>query len=163
MDVSIRRARPDEAEALTEIAHAAKRYWGYPENWLEHWRDDLVITPDFISNNEVYVAMSGDEIAGCCALVLKGLDAELEHMWIKPDRIGTGVGKALLIHAMERATNLNATALGISADPNAEGFYKRMGATRVGEVQSEIEGQPRVLPRLSVDLDQARKREPPGW
>src|SRR5213594_4530132 len=89
-DITIRRARPDEAGALTEIAHAAKRYWGYHENWIEHWRDDLTITPDFIANNEVYLAMVGDEMAGCCALVLGGTQAELEHMWVKPERIRTG-------------------------------------------------------------------------
>jgi len=44
----------------------------------------------------------------------------------------------------------NISELEISADPNAEGFYERMGATRIGEVRSEIEGQPRVLPRMAL-------------
>ena len=47
MDLHIRRAKPAEAEVLTEIAHAAKRHWGYPENWIEHWKNDLTITPEF--------------------------------------------------------------------------------------------------------------------
>ncbi|PYS84043.1 MAG: GNAT family N-acetyltransferase, partial [Acidobacteria bacterium] len=59
MDIQIRRAQPDEAAVLTEIAHAAKRHWGYPENWIEHWQDDLTITPDFIATNEMYVAING--------------------------------------------------------------------------------------------------------
>src|SRR5947209_16526004 len=84
MEFQIRRAKPKEAAVLTEIAHAAKRHWGYPENWIEYWRDDLTITPEFISNNEVYVAVIDKEIGGCCALVLKGSQAELEHMWIRP-------------------------------------------------------------------------------
>jgi hypothetical protein len=58
----------------------------------------------------------------------------------------------LLIHAIETATFLDAAALEISSDPNAEGFYKRMGAKRIGEITSEIEGQPRTLPHLSIDL-----------
>ena len=41
----------------------------------------------------------------------------------------------------------------IESDPNAEGFYKHMGAVRIGVVRSEIEGQPRVLPRMTVDPD----------
>jgi len=163
MDLQIRRARPDEAEVLTELAHAAKRYWGYPENWIEHWKEDLTITPEFIADNEMYVAMAGEKIAGCCAIVLRDSLAELEHMWIKPELIGTGVGRALFVHAKERATNLKVPALEISADPNAEGFYQRMGATRIGEIRSEIEGQPRALPRMSVVLNSLRKKEPPGW
>jgi N-acetylglutamate synthase-like GNAT family acetyltransferase len=152
MDVQIRRARPDEADVLTEIAHAAKRHWGYPESWIEHWQADLTITPEFIARNEMYVAMIDEEVAGCCALVFSAALAELEHMWIRPRHMGTGVGRALFLHAQERAANLEISVLEISADPNAEGFYERMGARRIGEVQSEIEGQPRVLPRLSVDL-----------
>ena len=41
MELHVRRAMPDEAEALTEIAHAAKRHWGYPENWIERWKANL--------------------------------------------------------------------------------------------------------------------------
>src|SRR5437870_3597893 len=157
----IRKAVPSEAQILTQIAHDAKRYWGYPENWIEHWKEDLTITPEFIADNEMYVAMADEKIAGCCAIVLNNTLAELEHMWIKPELIGTGVGKALFMHAKERAANLKVPALEVSADPNAEGFYQRMGATRIGEIRSEIEGQPRVLPRLSVDLDSVHKKEPP--
>ena len=153
MDIQIRRAQPEEAAALTEIAHAAKRHWGYPENWIAHWKDDLTITPDFIATNEMYVAINGEEIAGCCALVITDSLAELEHMWIRPEHMGNGVGRALFNEIVERATTLNAKVLELSADPNAEGFYQRMGATRIGEARSEIEGQPRVLPRMSFNLE----------
>src|SRR5438552_6921210 len=102
MEFQIRRAKAKEAAVLTEIAHAAKRHWGYPENWIEHWEDDLTITPDFIAKHEVYVAMIGDDIAGCCALVIDDAQAELEHMWVKPEHIGIGVGKALFMHVAGR-------------------------------------------------------------
>ena len=152
MSIQIRRARPEEALVLTEIAHAAKRHWGYPENWIQHWKADLTITPEFIARNEMYVAIHDDEILGCCAIAFDESVAELEHMWIRPEHIGTGVGRALFLHVKERAANLKVPVLEISADPNAEGFYQRMGATRVGEVRSEIEGQPRTLPRMRFAL-----------
>ena len=163
VDIQIRRAQPEEADLLTEIAHAAKRHWGYPENWIQHWKADLTITPEFIANNEMYVALNGEEIVGCCAIAFNESVAELEHMWIRPEHIGTGVGRALFLQVKERAANLKIPALEISADPNAEGFYKRMGAARIGEARSEIEGEPRVLPRMSVAIDAEHKKEPPGW
>ncbi len=157
----IRKAVHSEAEILTQIAHEAKRYWGYPQNWIEHWKEQLTITPEFIAANEVYLAISDDQVAGFYAIVEVGPrnadvrssgKAQLEHMWVKPEHIGTGIGKELLIHAIETATFLDAAALEIASDPNAEGFYKRMGAKRIGEITSEIEGQPRTLPHLSIDL-----------
>ena len=148
----IRPASADEANALTKIAHDAKRYWGYPEHWIEHWESDLTITSDFIRNNHVYVVESNGDIQGFYALCVTSNKAELEHMWVTPAFIGTGIGKELFLDAMERAANLNLAGFQLTADPNAAGFYKRMGAEQIGEVGSEIEGQPRILPRMKIDI-----------
>ena len=148
--VNIRPAATEEAPLLTGIAHDAKRHWGYPEHWIEHWQEDLTISADFITNNLVYVAESENVIIGFYALVV-GERAELEHMWVAPEHIGTGVGKELFIHAMQTAAGDNISTIELSADPNAAGFYQRMGARKIGEVSSEIDGQTRVLPRLTVD------------
>ena len=162
MNLHIRRAVPAEAGLLTEIAHAAKRHWGYPENWIRQWKSDLTITPQFIATNEMYVAMYGEVIAGCCAIAFSESLVELEHMWIRPEHMGSGVGRALFSYVKERAASLEVPALEISSDPNAEGFYKRMGATRIGEVRSQIEGQSRVLPRMIVSLTREHKKMQPG-
>ncbi len=76
----------------------------------------------------------------------------LEHLWILPERIGQGIGRALFQHAVERAAARGATSLTIEADPHAEPFYLHMGATRVGAVTSEVDGQRRELPLLVYDL-----------
>lgn len=147
----IRPASADEAAALTKIALDAKRYWGYPEHWIKHWQSDLTITPDYISNNHVYVAEENGEIQGFYALCVAGKKAELDHMWVTPARMGTGVGKEMFLDAMERAAKLDVSAVEISSDPNAAGFYKRMGATQIGEVDAPIDGQDRKLPRLKIE------------
>lgn len=152
MEIRIRRATPDEADALTVIAHAAKRHWGYPENWIAQWQAELTLTPEFIANNEVFVAVTNGEIAGCCALVSSGPLAELEHMWIDPRQMGRGVGRALFAHTKGRARAIGFAELELSADPNAEGFYLRMGAEPIGEVPADIDGTHRVLPRMKVQL-----------
>lgn len=157
MDTQIRRAQPEDSAPLTQIAHVAKRHWGYPERWISLWKDLLTITPQFILNNEVYVAIISDEIAGFYALMLNGNKLVLEHMWVAPAHIGLGLGRKLFSHAVARAISLNASVIEIDADPHAEGFYERMGAQRVGEISTDIEGQPRLLPRLVVAIEGSRR------
>jgi GNAT superfamily N-acetyltransferase len=146
----IRPAAVDEASVLTQIALDAKRYWGYPEHWIKHWEADLTISPEFIRDNEVYVAELDGEIRGFYALCVSGEKAELDHMWVTPASIGTGIGKELFLDAMERAAALDIRDVEITADPNAAGFYEHMGASRIGETDSPIDGLPRKLPRLKI-------------
>jgi GNAT superfamily N-acetyltransferase len=151
----IRPASADEAPVLTRIAHDAKRHWGYPEHWIEHWESDLTISADFIRDNHVYVAEEDGEIQGFYALSVVDDKAELEHMWVVPHRIGTGMGKDLFLDAMERAAALNVDAIELSADPNAAGFYEHMGATQIGEIDASLDGQSRTLPRMKRGLKDA--------
>ena len=147
----IRNASPENASTLTTIAFDAKRYWGYPEHWIKHWESDLTITAEFIRDNHVFVHEADGEISGFYALCVAGNKADLEHLWVRPAAIGTGIGKELFLDAMERAAKLNVEAVEISSDPNAAGFYKRMGATQIGETDSIVDGQLRKLPRLKID------------
>ena len=152
MRIEIRRANPEDADTLTEIAHAAKRHWNYPESWIEHWQTDLTISGEFITTHEVFAATINGAVIGCCALVMADRVAEIEHMWIRPEQMGGGVGRALFEHARARAVELGASALELSADPYAEGFYARMGAKRIGEIPADMDGQSRVLPRMRIEL-----------
>jgi len=154
--IEIRRATPDESDKLTALAHAAKRHWNYPQEWIDSWEYDLTLTPEFIANNEVLVAVVDDIIAGCCALVVGERLAELEHMWIYPEQMGKGVGRALFEQTSRRAAQLGFSEFELSADPNAEPFYERMGAKRIGDIPADMFGQARVLPRMRVELDRAR-------
>ena len=150
--MQIRRAQESDAAELTRIAHEAKRHWGYPERWIELWRDDLTFSPEFIAGNEVYVAEDGGEALGCYSLVATSPNWMLEHFWIRPAAMGKGLGRRLFEHARAAAEKAGASVLEIDADPNAEAFYLKMGAVRVGEVRSEVDGQPRVRPLLHLRL-----------
>ena len=147
----IRPAATSEASALTNMALEAKLYWGYPEHWIKHWESDLTITSNFIHDNHVYVAEENGQIQGFYALIVTGDKAELDHMWVKPTLIGTGIGKELFLDAMERAAALKVSAVEISSDPNAAGFYRRMGATEIGEIDASFDGVTRKLPRLKIE------------
>jgi GNAT superfamily N-acetyltransferase len=150
--MNIRRAQASDAAELTRIAHEAKRHWGYPERWIELWRDDLTLTPEFIAGNEVYLAEDGGEALGCYGLAAASPNWALEHFWIRPAAMGKGLGRRLFEHAVAVAAAKGVTVLEIDSDPNAESFYLRMGAVRVGEILSEVDGKPRIRPLLHLRL-----------
>jgi GNAT superfamily N-acetyltransferase len=141
-------AKPDDAATLTAIAFAAKRHWGYPERWIESWHDLLTVSPEFIAKHETYAAIIDGRIAGFYALGRKGDRADLLHMWVLPDAMGRGVGRSLFLHAVERTKASGCAELEIESDPNAEGFYQRLGAHRIGSSICELEQQRRELPIL---------------
>ena len=147
----IRRAHPDEADALSALAVRSKAHWGYDAAFLERVRDAMTLRPDDVERHEVWVleASSGAPIG--YHRVIPGDPAELEDLWVEPAAIGSGGGRLLFEHAVEIARGSGASALEIDADPHAQGFYERMGALRIGETQSTlIPG--RILPRMRVGL-----------
>lgn len=150
--MEIVRAAPADASRLTEIAFAAKRHWGYPERWIQTWREILTMRPEFIDANLAYCAGEEDRAVGFYLLTTENDGMHLDHLWILPDVMGRGIGRALFEHAVAQAERLGFRAIKIEADPNAEGFYVRMGANRVGTQVTEIEGERRELPLLVYPL-----------
>jgi GNAT superfamily N-acetyltransferase len=150
--VQIIPAHPADAPALSAIAWAAKAHWGYPAAWLEQWREQLTVSPEFIAVNDTFVAWIDDRIVAFSAVVAVGEGIHLDHLWVLPEEMGQGIGRSVFTHAAARARARGASRLTIQSDPHAEAFYLHLGAIRVGAVASEIEGQRRELPLLHYDL-----------
>ena len=150
--MQIVRAKPEDADALTKIAFAAKRHWGYPERWIQGWREILTIHPEFITTNVAYCAIEENHAVGFYVLTTEDDGLHLDHLWIDPSTMRRGIGRALFEHATAQARNSGFDSIKIEADPNAEGFYKRMGATRAGTRVSEADGERRALPLLEFHV-----------
>lgn len=160
MHVHIRRATRADAPILTDIAHAAKRHWGYPDDWMALWRDALTITPHDITEHVVYVAEVDGVTAAFSALTGAGARWELDHFWVHPAFIGRGIGRQMFRHAAAHlARHAPGAILGIESDPHAEAFYLRMGARRVREVTRDWQGRRRTLPHLEFTVEAARVME----
>ena len=144
--ILIRRAFPAEADILSKIAISAKAYWGYPKRWMEIWEPQLTFSPEYVEHNENWVAELDNIPIAFHTLQDRNGNAWVENLWVLPEYIGQGIGKQLFSHAVELARQRGYKVLQLDADPNAVGFYKKMGMYKVGERHSEIEGQPRILP-----------------
>lgn len=145
------RAQPEHAEALTRITIAAKSHWNYPEHWIQQWIPLLTIHPDYIALNETWMAIVQDEPAAYYSLK-QDEELWLDNLWVHPSSMGKGLGKDLFAHALERSRMRGVSKLKIEADPNAQSFYEHMGTRKVGEHSSEIDGQPRILPVMEIDV-----------
>lgn len=151
-EFQIRPAKPEEAGTLTEIALAAKAHWGYPREWIERWRPLLTFGPVDLLNAEVAVCTVEGRITAFYRLLIRDRRAVLDDLWVRPEWIGRGLGRALFLHALESARRQGAAVLEIEADPNAQGFYEKMGARKIRERRSEVNGSPRLLPVLEIQL-----------
>jgi GNAT superfamily N-acetyltransferase len=147
----IRRARPDEADALNALARRAKAHWGYDAGFMDRVSDAMTLSAEDIGAHEVWVLEDVPEHVVGFHRVIPGDPAELEDMWVDPPAMGAGLGRRLFEHAVAIARSGGAAALELDADPNAIGFYERMGMERIGETASTlIPG--RALPRMRIRL-----------
>jgi ribosomal protein S18 acetylase RimI-like enzyme len=143
----IRRAVAGDAATLTQLAHRAKAHWGYAPDWIAAWRGDLTLTSAYIQNNDVFVTSEQGGPVGMCAIEDHGESWSLEHVWVDPACQGRGIGRALVEHALGFARARRPGSVKITADPNAAGFYARMGALAAGTQPAPMPGAPdRVLP-----------------
>jgi predicted N-acetyltransferase YhbS len=151
MPFAIRHARPDEAAALTALSCRSKRYWGYDDAFMELARAEMEITAELIARWPTFVAERGAELVGFYVLSVETKEPMLRDLWIDPAAIRTGVGSLLWRHMLASAATEAHATVHITSDPNAAGFYERMGARRVGEVEScAIPG--RMLPAFEIDV-----------
>ena len=152
--LALRAARPEEAASLTALAFASKRLWGYDEDFMARTGSELVLTEEMIARHPTTVCERDGRVAGFSMLVVSDEEAEVELLFVAPDAVRSGVGRALWRRLVEDAVVRGARTMAVTADPNAEGFYRRMGAVRTGTVAStSIPG--RHLPRLTFPLAHA--------
>jgi GNAT superfamily N-acetyltransferase len=154
--VTIDRAEQDEADALapvlTALCRRSKAHWGYPPDLLARWADDLHIDSADILADAVLVARTPDDaVVGFARIGARADHTQLKDLWVEPASMGTGVGRSLWDAAVALARSLPHHELRFAADPNAEPFYRRMGARRTGFAASEIVDG-RTLPLMAFDL-----------
>jgi len=151
----IRPARTEESSTLSELCVRSKASWGYDEAFMALARVVLQVSSQQIAAGDVWVATAAD--GGVAGIVALGPSEQpntldLDKLFVEPQQIRTGVGRALLAHAIIEARGRGAKRLTILSDPNAAGFYERNGARLIGWAPSDaIPG--RLVPLYEITLD----------
>jgi N-acetylglutamate synthase-like GNAT family acetyltransferase len=125
----------------------ATKQAGHDQAFIDRVMPALTVT---IPARDYQVAEDASaEVVGVACVTPTGLQsiALLHALFVDPPHWKRGVGRALFGAAAARTKELKAGALMINAEPSAEGFYKRMGAIRIGEAPFYFSPEV-VLPQL---------------
>jgi GNAT superfamily N-acetyltransferase len=137
--VRIRDAKRDEAAVLEALQRRSSDVW-------EQYREQLAAHPDvielpqaFIDNGWVRVAADEDDTPLGFSVVIPddGAADELDGLFVEPEHMGRGVGRALVEDAVTRSSARGANALEVTAGP-AQGFYERTGFRVIGDAQTRF-------------------------
>jgi GNAT superfamily N-acetyltransferase len=140
------------ASRLTEIAFSGKRYWNYPNEYYEIWKDELTITEEYINNNIVKIIGNDSIIKGFYAInyiefekyvdeVYMEKGYWLDYIFIEEEFIGKGLGKIMFIDIINEIKKIGASVFYVLAEPFAEEFYVKMGCIYCRKNKSRIENR----------------------
>jgi GNAT superfamily N-acetyltransferase len=144
--ISVRPARVGDHQRLRELTFESKAHWGYDRDFVGRWAEGLT----FEDGGERWVAELDGGIVAWAALVppTDGV-AVLDDLWVDPTWLGHGLGRRLFQLAAERARELHAERLEWGAEPNAVGFYEKLGGRKIRDHLTEWG---RTVPWMGLDL-----------
>ncbi|MGE7596979.1 GNAT family N-acetyltransferase [Lysinibacillus fusiformis] len=147
-----RRAQVADSNILSNLTYRSKAYWGYTEDFLQKCKekDALTVTKDYIENNSVYLIEIDNKVVAFYSFAIN--EQKLDALFLDPDYIGKGLGKIIWNHLLNKAKELELREFTIDSDPNAEGFYLKMGALNIGSTPSTVFPD-RSLPLMKVKVN----------
>ena len=128
----------DEAR-LRAIAAAAKGHWGYDRALVAEWAASIEFPPEKVVFAEDH---------GWASVLLHDDVCRLEDLWVEPAAMGRGLGRALFERAAAYGREHGCTRMEWEAEPNAIGFYERLGATYLRDSEPSEWG--RVLAVMGI-------------
>jgi GNAT superfamily N-acetyltransferase len=147
--VLIRDAEPGEAQELEALQRRSSDVWPEYREQLAAHPDAIELPQAFIDSGWVRVAMGDDETPIGFSVVIPGDGRvyELDGLFVEPEHIGHGVGRALVEDAAARAGRQGADRIEVTAGP-AQGFYEKVGFDLVGAAETRFGPAIRMRRRL---------------
>jgi lactoylglutathione lyase len=150
----IRDALPDEAAALEALQRRSSDVW-------DEYRSQLAANPDAIEPPDQAIAEGRVRVAVDASQrrlgfsVVKPVEAgrcELDDLFVEPESMSVGVGRLLVDDLASRAAAAGAAYVDVIANPNALGFYKKLGFEIIGDASTRFGRGVRMSLDLSPQL-----------
>ncbi len=124
---------------LEALQRRSSDVWDQYRAQLAAHPEAIELPQRFIDNSWVRVAVGdGDRAIGFAVVIPAGGGAhELDGLFVEPDHMHRGVGRALVEDAVARASANGAACLDVTAGP-AEGFYERVGFVVTGGAETRF-------------------------
>ena len=134
---------PAREESLTEVNRLiarSKGHWAWPEGYLEKALPLHEITRAYLQRYRCFEVVTHDDgLLAFASVVETGSRVLIDNLWVAPERIGRGIGRATCNYIFDLARECGWSRLWVLPDPPAEGFYRKVGFADTGErVQSRV-------------------------
>lgn len=128
-----------EAPVLEELQRRSSHVWVQYREQLAAHPDAIELPQTFIDSGWVRVAVDAEGMpVGFSAVIpTSGPVYELDGLFVEPDHMSSGIGRALIEDAAARASEEGAEALEVTVGP-AQGFYERVGFDLIGTAQTRF-------------------------
>ncbi|UVD79576.1 GNAT family N-acetyltransferase [Myroides albus] len=150
MKLSIQLATIDDLGMLTQTAMLSKQVWGYSQELMNLWKEELTITKENLIKAQVYKCFVEQEYIGFFELRGKGAYVTLEHFWLLPKCINKGFGKEIIKQIKVMSHQLGFKYIEVYADPNANLFYEKMSGVCVKQILTKVPGRMMNIYHLPV-------------
>ena len=92
-------AEIEDSKLLSSTAFNSKKIWGYSNDLMNLWKEDLAIPKKYIQENKTVKVFEGNEFLGFFAIkTIDKQNAELDHLWLKPENIKKNYGREIFSH-----------------------------------------------------------------
>lgn len=108
--------------------------------------EKYTIEKPHLLTNLSYTLYENDRMVGFFMIISNGKKYELEYFYIEQGRIGKGLGKIMWKHVIDVCNENNISSMSIVCGKYVTGFYLKMGAKKIGELESK------VYPGVKIDL-----------
>ena len=147
----IEKVNTTDSEILTQITKKSKAYWGYSAEQIQKWEVSLTISQDYIREHDVFKLVKDSVIIGYYSYLFEdGKNVKMDNLFILPEYIGKGFGKYLFLDFLNRMKEAEIQTIQLDSEPNAEGFYSKMGFVKIGAFETSIKD--RFMPVMEMKL-----------
>jgi GNAT superfamily N-acetyltransferase len=132
----IRDAVPDDLPALREVFRRSSLSNDGDRAQLLAHPEVLEFSEIAVAEGRVRTAITDEVIAGFATWLPSAAGLELEDLFVDPDWMRRGAGRALVADVVATARARGARRVEVTANPHARDFYTKVGFVVAGHVQT---------------------------